>query len=133
MTSVIFIYITPNLNRLTKEYENLITVGACKPKGPLGDICRRFKLTTLSAFKTNFGRGSYSPSSCLYAVQRLAACGDGADGSGEFMVADEMPALFQFLIGRGYVIDTQLTRTLNQSDVRINTQLNQTLICVARI
>jgi hypothetical protein len=44
------------------------------------------------------------------------------------MTVDEVPDLFTFLLSNGYTIDTRITKMMNQSSIRYNTNNSNELI-----
>jgi hypothetical protein len=45
------------------------------------------------------------------------------------MTVDEVPNLISFLVSTGYTVDTSITKMLNQSDIRFDTNIGNKLIC----
>jgi hypothetical protein len=104
------------------------------PRGPLLKLTRRVKLYPLSEFK--------EPGNCT----RLQSCGLGLrsmrllygfGGGGGYnnscshlMTVDEVPDLFSFLLSNGYTIDTSITKMMNQSSIRYNTNNSNELIAL---
>jgi hypothetical protein len=104
------------------------------PEGPLNKLTRRIKFYPLSEFK--------EPSSC----RRLQTCGLGlrslrfisdfngygknSYGCSDLMTVDEVPDLFTFLLSKGYTIDTRITKMMNQSSIRFNTNNSNELIAL---
>jgi hypothetical protein len=46
------------------------------------------------------------------------------------MVVDEVPNLLSFLMTNGYSINTSITKMLNTSDIRFETENANKIICV---
>jgi hypothetical protein len=46
------------------------------------------------------------------------------------MTVDEIPDLFSFLLSNGYTIDTSITKMMNQSSIRYNTDKSNELIAL---
>jgi hypothetical protein len=103
------------------------------PRGPLLKITRRIKFYPLSEFKY--------PGNCT----RLQTCGLGlrslrflngfgssyfSNSCSDLMTVDETPDLFSFLLSNGYKIDTSITKMMNQSSIRYNTNNSNELIAL---
>jgi len=114
----------PYLDTYTKNYKNIVTINL-PPKGPLGQFVRPVRFPPLSQFKfpssysnNNNGRGQ----TCGLALGSLNQMyNNGKFGQG-LMVVDEVPDLFAFLLSAGYKIDTSLTKMMNGSDIRFQTE-----------
>ena len=121
MNSTFVLYSRPFLNRnnYNQSYSNIVTINA-EPKGPLRRLTRRVRFERLSEFKEPF----CSKELCELALQSLRG------GVGErLMSTDEVPDLFSFLLSNGYKIDTSLTKMMNTSDVRFDTNNANKIIC----
>ena len=115
----------PYLDTYTQNYKNIVTINL-PPKGPLGQFVRPIQFPPLSEFK-------FSSSSSYY-NRRGQICGLAIGSLNPFfnnnnnkfgqglMVVDEVPDLFAFLLSNGYKIDTSLTKMMNGSDIRFQTE-----------
>ncbi len=129
MYNSISLFSQPYYNPCSQCYFNIITMNL-PPKGPLLKLTRRIKLYPLSPFKF--------PNQC----GRLKTCGlalrslrnyNGFNNSNfcdDLMSTDEIPDLFSFLLSHGYKIDTSITKMLNQSSIRFNTNNENELIAL---
>ena len=113
----------PYLDTYTKNYKNIVTINL-QPKGPLGQFVRPVQFPPLSQFKfpssisyNNNGRAQ----TCGLAIGSLNQNYNNKFGQG-LMVVDEVPDLFAFLLSNGYKIDTSLTKMMNGSDIRFQTE-----------
>lgn len=120
MNSTFVLYSRPFLNRnnYNQSYSNIVTINA-EPKGPLRRLIRRVRFERLSEFKEPY----CSKELCGLALQSLRG------GVERLMCTDEVPDLFSFLLSNGYKIDTSLTKMMNTSDVRFDTDNANKIIC----
>lgn len=133
MYNTISLFSQPYYDPCSQCYLNIVTMNL-PPRGPLSQLTRRIKLYPLSEFK--------EPSNCT----RLQTCGFGlrslrfvTDFMGygkngytcsDLMTVDEVPDLFTFLLSKGYTIDTRITKMMNQSSIRFNTNNSNELIAL---
>ena len=120
-------YLEPTLNTYYKNYQNVITLSNM-PEGPLKDMVLLCRLPKLSEFQTMspfYGNGSPA-GLCAHVLLRYRVGDIGASGSSVFsknsdyaMNADDIPAVLGWLSENGYVVDTQMTRMLQDSEVNI--------------
>ena len=106
-----------NRNNYNQSYSNIVTINL-EPKGPLRRLTRRVRFERLSEFKEPY----CSKDLCGLALQSLR-------GDEKLMSTDEVPDLFSFLLSNGYKIDTSLTKMMNTSDVRFDTNNANKIIC----
>ena len=115
----------PFLDTYNQCYKNIVTINLM-PQGPLAHLVRRVQFLPLSPFK--------QPGPC----SRINNCGlalTTLNGScnkncSNFMVVDEIPNLMSFLLSNGYDINTSITKMLNTSDIRFETENANKLICL---
>ena len=115
----------PFLDTYNQCYKNIVTINLI-PQGPLAQFVRKVQFPPLSQFK--------QPGPC----SRINNCGlaltglnnMGNKGCSGFMVVDEVPNLLSFLMSNGYSINTSITKMLNTSDIRFETENANKLICV---
>ena len=115
----------PYLDRFNQCYKNIITINMM-PQGPLAQFVRKVQFPPLSQFKQP---GPCSRiNNCGLALTTLNnICNKGCSG---FMVVDEVPNLLSFLMSNGYSINTSITKMLNTSDIRCETENANKIICV---
>ena len=131
----ITLFSEPFLDTYNQCYKNIVTVNLL-PQGPLSNFVRRINFPPLSKFK--------QPGLC----SRVKMCGlalvslenndfgynyNGccrASNCSKLMVVDEIPNLFSFLLSNGYTIDTSITKMLNNSDIRFQTNNSNNIICL---
>ena len=115
----------PFLDTYNQCYKNIVTINLI-PQGPLAQFVRKVQFPPLSQFK--------QPGPC----SRINNCGLALTtlnniynkGCSGFMVVDEVPNLLSFLMTNGYSINTSITKMLNTSDIRFETENANKLICV---
>jgi hypothetical protein len=118
----------PYLDTYNQCYKNIVVVNL-PPQGPLRDIVRRVNFPPLSEFKQP---GPCTPLKlCGYALTSLGGCNMGCGKTGEnLMVVDEVPDLISYLVSNDYKVDTSITKMLNTSEIRFDTNTGNKLICV---
>jgi hypothetical protein len=135
MYNTISLFSQPYYDPCSQCYYNIITMNL-PPRGPLLKLTRRVKLYPLSHFKF--------PGNCT----RLQTCGLGLRslrGASDFysyngfntsyacsnlMTTDEIPDLFSFLLSHGYKVDTEITKMMNESSIRFQTNNSNELIAL---
>ena len=114
----------PYLDTYTKNYKNIVTINL-PPKGPLGQFVRPIRFPPLSQFKfpssNNNNNNNGRAQTCGLAISSLNPFFNNKFGQG-LMIVDEVPDLFAFLLSNGYKIDTSLTKMMNGSDIRFQTE-----------
>ena len=126
-SKTISLFSQPYLDTYNQCYKNIVVVNL-KPQGPLANLVRFVKFPPLSEFKQP---GPCSPlKDCGYAIMSLENCNTGCGKFGsDLMVVDEVPNLISYLVSNGYSVDTSITKMFNQSDIRVDTNTGNTLIC----
>jgi hypothetical protein len=108
------LYTRVYLNSYTQEYETILTIDRMPDEtSPLKNIVRHLRLPSLSPFQPR-GRYACSNTNPVYGILSLM---NPVPGSTEWMTPAEIPALFSFLMENGYVINTELTRMINDGPV----------------
>jgi hypothetical protein len=115
----------PFLDTYNQCYKNIVTINLL-PQGPLAQLVRKVQFPPLSQFKQP---GPCSRiNNCGLALTTLNnICNKGCSG---FMIVDEVPNLLSFLMSNGYSINTSITKMLNTSDIRFETENANKIICV---
>jgi hypothetical protein len=115
----------PFLDTYNQCYKNIVTINLI-PQGPLAQFVRKVQFPPLSQFKQP---GPCSRiNNCGLALTALNnICNKGCSG---FMIVDEVPNLLSFLLSNGYSVNTSITKMLNTSDIRFETENANKLICV---
>lgn len=109
----------PYLDPYKQCYTNIITINLI-PEGPLKYFVRRVQFLPLSPFQ--------QPSACT----RYDSCGLALSSfinRDRYMSPNEIPDLFAFLTGNGYLLDTSVTKMMNMSEVKLT---NRNLLCFFR-
>ena len=121
MNSTFALYSRPYLDKRNQCYTNIVTVSQ-KPNGPLASFTRKINFPQLSPFKQT--SSCISHDSCGLAISSMSSnmlCH-------EYMIVDEVPNLFSYLLSNGYKIDTSLTKMMNASDISFHTENANKLI-----
>ena len=128
-SKTVSLFSQPYLDTYNQCYKNIVTINLI-PQGPLAQLVRRVQFPPLSQFK--------QPGPC----SRINNCGLALTtlnsvfynnlnkGCSSFMVVDEVPNLMSFLLSNGYSINTSITKMLNTSDIRFETENANKIICV---
>jgi len=109
------IYLLP----LTKEYIEVFTMEP-KPNDALLSILKRVPYQKLSPYKEQERCG------CFYIVKNI---NPNPYCHTEFLPVDDLPILFDYLLQRGYEIDTRLTKMLIQGK---SAATKRNLVCYIR-
>ena len=120
------LYLEPILNPYYQSYQNIITLNVMPP-GPLSEMVTMINVPKLSPFQAAAAYASpfYTGENCIFVLLRykrskLGGVGSGAFKNAEsFMGADDIPAVFSYLLKKGYTIDTSLSKMMYQSRVEI--------------
>jgi hypothetical protein len=129
-SKTVSLFSQPYLDQYNQCYKNIVTINLL-PQGPLEAIVRKVTFPPLSEFKQP---GPCSPlKTCGLALISLGRCNTNFNSNSnccsDLMVVDEVPTLFSFLVSNGYSIDTSITKMLNDSDIRFDTNTGNKLIC----
>jgi hypothetical protein len=117
----------PYLDTYNQCYKNIVVTNLM-PQGPLAEIVKFVNFPPLSEFKQP---GPCSPlKQCGLALMSLSGCYVGCKFGSDLMVVDEVPTLISFLLSNGYTVDTGITKMLNDSDIRFDTNMGNKLICL---
>ena len=117
------LYLEPILNPYYQSYQNIITLNIMPP-GPLHEMVTMINVPKLSPFQAAAAYASpfYTGENCIYVLLRYkrSNLGSGAfKNSDSFMGSDDIPAVFSYLLKKGYTIDTSLSKMMYQSRVEI--------------
>ncbi len=131
MSKTVVLYSEPYLDTYNQCYKNIVTINLM-PQGPLAQYVIRIKNTPLSPFKQSTPCNPINK--CSLALTKSVinngnGCCTNMKNSCNLMTVDDVPDLFSFLLERGYVVDTSLTKMMNASDIRFNTNNQNKLIC----
>ena len=118
----------PYLDTYSQNYKNIVTINL-PPKGPLGKFVRTVKFSPLSQFKFPSSNNNFNSNikTCGLGLVSLHQYNNSCKGQG-LMIVDEVPDLFSFLLSNGYKIDTSLTKMMNTSDIRFQTENSNKII-----
>jgi hypothetical protein len=98
------LYLEPILNPYYQSYQNIITLNVMPP-GPLCEMVTMINVPKLSPFQAAAAYASpfYTGENCIYVLLRYkrSKLGSGAfKNSDSFMGADDIPAVFSYLLRR---------------------------------
>jgi|TARA_B110000305_G_C18804831_1_gene344300 hypothetical protein len=126
-TKTFAFYLEPVLNTFDKNYMHIITLNVMPP-GPIADMVFSMHLEKVSDFKDGF------PRSCQYVLMRYPRRGSLRNPD-EFMGADDIPSLIGYLHGRGYSVDTNISKLMMKGGLLGGASQgiggNRRLICMA--
>ena len=105
-------------DNFSKTYKNIYVVDQ-KPTGGLEKIVKRIQSPKLSPFTTRPNDGCYKP--CIYAVYN-------PNNTQELLCIEDIGLLFSYVISNNYIIDTSLTKMMNNSKV----EFKKNFICFIR-
>ena len=114
------------LDPCDKCYKNIVTLNLY-PQGPLRNLITQVYYNRLSPFMQQSAFKN-----CEIALLSLE-CINNRKTARKLMTADEIPSLFSYLMSCGYTIDTKITNMLNKSDIRFNTNTNNSKTLVSFI
>lgn len=115
----------PYLDFCSKNYYNVVTLNV-PPPGPLAKFVRRVNFPPNSQFKSvNQSRGDYC--GLVLTTDFLENQNYNSYGPG-FLLVDNVPALFSYLVANGYTIDTSLTKMTIMTGIKFHTENANTLI-----
>ena len=104
------LYTRVYLNTFTQQYDTIVTIDRLPEC--LRSATRYLRLPSLSPFNPR-GRFGCSLSSQVYAFLSLIP-----NSPNELMTPAEIPQLFSFLSEKGFTVNTDITRMLNEGPVR---------------
>jgi hypothetical protein len=107
----------PYLDLHNKCYKKIITIN-CRPNGPLLDHVKQISPPKLSPFKES--SSCYTSTNCIFAITAIDCSNLSHDN---LMTIDDIPNLFSFLSMNGYTIDSNLTKILQKSNIRLSNDL----------
>ena len=133
MYNTISLFSQPYYDPCSQCYLNIVTMNL-PPRGPLSELTRRIKLNPISEFK---GSGNCTRiQTCGLGLRSLRFLSDfnsynnNCYSCSDLMTVDEVPDLFTYLLSKGYTIDTRITKMMNQSSIRFNTNNSNELIAM---
>lgn len=107
---------TPYLNTHTHQYEHVLKINKRPTTGELAKIVATMNPPKLSTFSDPSSRER-----CMHVLKQLPTSNNIRNT--EYMGPEDVPELFEFLIENGYIIDTSLTKMMQQSKVQLSTNL----------
>ena len=122
----IALFSQPYLDTYNQCYTTIVVANQ-RPKGPLNDIVMYTQFPPLSEFKQSTPCNKIK--TCGLALRSIEGTNCCQKNGSNLMVVDEIPTLMSYLLSNGYSINTSITKMFNTSEVRINTDLGNKLIC----
>lgn len=122
------LYLEPILNTYFQAYQNVITISHI-PEGPLRPLVYTINAAKLSPFQgaSIYASPFYDGNNCTHVILRYHAENFSWKNSDIFMGKDDIPAIFSFLLEKGYQISTDLTRMLFDSRIDMGGQADRRL------
>ena len=114
------LYLEPILNPYFQSYQNVVSL-SCIPSGPLRRMVTKIDPPRLSSFSEP-GPFYSGLQNCIPVLLRqpVSVIGSGSAAfkwNDAFMGADDIPAIFDFLLTHQYQIDTSITSMLQDGPV----------------
>jgi hypothetical protein len=116
----------PYYDTINQCYYNIITVNI-EPSGPLSKFVKRTQFAPLSPFK--YPSQCSKINNCSLAIISTFLY-DSCNYCNNLLTTDNTPELFNWLIDNGYTINTSLTKMMNQSNLRYDTNDAKELIAM---
>ena len=91
----------------SQNYKNIYVIDR-KPTGELSKIVRQVTAPKLSPFTSN--ENSCCNCKCIYAIFN-------PDNTNKFLCIEQLGLLFNFLMSKGYIVDSNLTTMMQSSTV----------------
>lgn len=111
----VILYVEPLLDTYNKTYVSTLTVNTM-PDGPFSKVIRIYNKPNLSPFQT-FTNSIDRSDNCTYIIMKYPNGNKGI--STNWMLEEDIPAVFSFLQENNYKIDTSLTKLMNHSQVNL--------------
>jgi hypothetical protein len=104
----------PYYDSIIQSYMNILILNQVA-SGPLQQITKKVVLNKLTPFDSNTNSSCPKPN-CVIAITQL-------NNRNQLMCIDQLPELFEFLINNGYTIDTNITKILQKTNVKMSSNL----------
>jgi hypothetical protein len=127
-SKTVILYVEPLLDTYNQTYISALTLNAM-PDGPLSKLIKVYNAPKLSPFHT-----INSPNNCTYIIMKYPNANKTI--STNWMLSEDIPAVFSYLQANNYNIDTSLTKLMNHSQVNLGgvSQINRTgnrrMVCI---
>ena len=131
-SKTVTLYVEPILDTHNQTYVSALTLNAM-PDGPLSKVVRIFNTPNLSPFQT-FTNTIQSPNNCTYILMKHPN-GNKAIST-NWMLEEDIPAVFSYLQANHYTIDTSLTKLIHHSQINLGniSQIKRTgnrrMVCI---
>ena len=107
----VMLYVEPLLDTYNKTYVSALTLNTM-PEGPLQELVRVYNTPKLSTFQT-FTNTICNPDNCTYIIMKYPKSNKSM--STNWMLSEDIPAVFSYLQANHYTIDISLTKLINRS------------------
>jgi hypothetical protein len=114
-SKTVILYVEPLLDTYNQTYVSALTLNAM-PDGPLSKTVKIYNTSKLSPFQT-FTNTISSSDNCTYILMKHPK--GNKNISTNWMLSEDIPAVFSFLQENNYNIDTSLTKLMNHSQVNL--------------
>ena len=114
-SKTVILYVEPLLDTYNQTYVSALTLNAM-PDGPLSKTVKIYNTPKLSPFQT-FTNTISSYDNCTYILMKYPKGNKSI--STNWMLSEDIPAVFSFLQANNYNIDTSLTKLMNHSQVNL--------------
>jgi hypothetical protein len=125
-SKTVTLFSQPYLDQYSQCYKNIITLNNY-PRGPLFKYVKKINFPPLSTFKQQ-GDCNRIKTCGLVLTKLNNNCYNICNN--DLMVVDDVPDLLSFLLENGYTVDTSITKMLNNSDIRFDTNNGNKIICL---
>ena len=112
------LFLEPILDSYSQKYLQVITLSNIPP-GPLASMVKMISLEKISQFvSSNNTTMNGLGMGCTYVLMRYSS-NSNVKKESNYMFADDIPAVFSYLIRNGYTVDKGITKMMNGSRVLI--------------
>lgn len=133
-SKTVTLFSQPYYDEYAQCYKNIVTINL-EPEGPLAELVTRVKLRRTNQYPQESQCNKIKQ--CILGLVSIGSmgygcntCSSGSNKCQNLMTVDEVPNLFSFLLSNGYQVDTSITRMLNESDIRFDTNMGSKVICL---
>lgn len=110
-SKTVCLYIEPILDTYNQTYVSALTLNAM-PDGPISKMVKVYNTPNLSPFHT-----INSPNNCTYILMKYPNANKSI--SKNWMLEEDIPAVFSYLQENNYKIDTSLTKLIHHSQIHL--------------
>jgi len=128
-SKTVCLYVEPILDTYNQTYVSTLTLNAM-PDGPISKMVKVYNTPNLSPFQT-FTNTINSPNNCTYILMKYPNANKSI--STNWMLEEDIPAVFSYLQENNYTIDTSLTKLMHHSLGNISQTKrtgNRKMVCI---